>query len=79
MPNDAPDIINHPAHYTHSAIEPIDVIEEWGLGFHLGQVIKYLARAGRKGPRLEDLLKAQFYLNRAVDNERALAEVSDVE
>ena len=61
-----PDMICAPPHYTATAIEPIDVIEEWGLGFHLGQVIKYIARHGRKGDALEDLRKAKFYLDRAV-------------
>jgi hypothetical protein len=86
MPNDAPDIINNPPHYTHSAIEPIDVIEEWGLGFHLGNVIKYVARADHKGTRLADLEKARWYLERAIElahdderAERALAEATHVE
>ncbi len=48
------DPVNAPPHYTRNAdgsaraVEPIDVIEDWGLGFHEGQVLKYLARAGRK-------------------------------
>jgi uncharacterized protein DUF3310 len=58
--------INHPAHYTFSAIEPIDVIEAWELGFHLGNAVKYIARAGRKGDRLEDLKKARWYLDREI-------------
>lgn len=61
-----PDMINRPPHYVATAIEPIDVIEEWGLGFHLGQVIKYIARHGRKGDALMDLRKAKFYLDRAI-------------
>lgn len=60
------DPIQHPVHYTFSAIEPIDAIEAWQLGFHLGCVLKYLCRAGRKGSRLEDLRKAQWYLNREI-------------
>ena len=62
------DPINHPSHYTQGSIEPIDVIENWGLGFHLGNALKYIARAAHKGAELEDLQKAQFYLNRAIDN-----------
>jgi len=58
------DPIDHPSHYTFSTIEPIDVIEAWRLGFHLGCVLKYLCRAGRKGDRLQDLRKAAWYLNR---------------
>jgi hypothetical protein len=60
------DPIVRPAHYTFSAIEPIDVIETWQLGFHLGNVLKYLARAGRKGSKLEDLRKARWYLDREI-------------
>ena len=60
------DPILRPAHYTFSAIEPIDVIEAWRLGFHLGNVVKYVARAGRKGDRLQDLMKARWYLDREI-------------
>jgi hypothetical protein len=60
------DAIQRPAHYTFSAIEPIDVIEAWELGFHLGNVVKYIARAGRKGSKIEDLKKARWYLDRAI-------------
>jgi len=66
LPTAAHDPINRPAHYTFSDIEPIDVVETWGLGFHLGNVLKYLARAGRKDPQLQDLRKAQWYLNREI-------------
>lgn len=60
------DAIEHPGHYTYSAIEPIDVIEQWQLGFHLGCVVKYLCRAGHKGDKLQDLKKAAWYLNREI-------------
>lgn len=61
------DAINHPPHYAREAHEPIDVIESWGLGFHLGNVVKYIARAGMKGAALEDLKKALWYLNRYIE------------
>ena len=61
-----PDPINHPPHYTHGDIEPIDAIEAWQLGFCLGNVVKYVARAGHKGDRLEDLKKASWYLEREI-------------
>lgn len=60
------DMINRPPHYTHSAIEPLAAIEEWRLGFHLGNVVKYVARAQHKGSELDDLRKARFYLDRAI-------------
>ena len=60
------DPILHPTHYTFSTIEPIDVIEAWQLGFHLGNVLKYVARAGRKGAQIDDLKKARWYLDREI-------------
>jgi hypothetical protein len=61
------DPINHPPHYTEYAIEPINVIEAWGLGFHLGNVVKYIARSDHKGDRKQDLKKAAWYLQRELD------------
>lgn len=60
------DPVNRPAHYTRSAVETIDAIEAWGLGFHLGNVVKYVSRAGHKGAAVEDLKKARWYLDRAI-------------
>jgi hypothetical protein len=64
----AQDNVNHPSHYKMGGIETIDFIEAKDLGYHLGNVIKYITRADHKGNRLEDLKKAQWYLNRAVSN-----------
>jgi hypothetical protein len=61
------DPVNHPQHYTFSQIEVIDAIEAWKLGYHLGNVIKYVARAQHKGKYLEDLKKAQWYLQREIE------------
>jgi len=64
------DLVNHPPHYTFGSIEVLDAIEDWGLDYHSGNIVKYLTRAGRKTPdRLSDLKKAQFYLNRLVELE----------
>lgn len=63
------DSVNHPNHYQSDTIEVIEIIEAFNLNFHLGNVIKYILRAGRKGDRLEDLKKAQFYLNREIERE----------
>lgn len=60
------DMIYKPPHYTYAAIEPIDVIEAWSLGFHLGNAVKYIARAEHKGRQLEDLQKARWYLDREI-------------
>jgi hypothetical protein len=62
------DNVNSPAHYKAGGIETIDFIEAKELGYNLGNVIKYVSRADHKGKKLEDLKKAQWYLNREVDN-----------
>jgi hypothetical protein len=62
------DPVNHPSHYTSGGIETIDFIEAKDLDYNLGNVIKYITRADKKGKKLEDLKKAQWYLNRAVSN-----------
>lgn len=62
------DPVNRPPHYTYSVVEPIDAIEAWRLGYHLGNVVKYVCRAEHKGDRLEDPRKAQFYLDREIEN-----------
>lgn len=64
----ANDPVNHPAHYTQGKIEVIDFIEDKKLPYHLGNCIKYIARAGHKTacPK-EDLLKARWYLDRYID------------
>ena len=55
--------VDHPKHYhAESGVEVIDAIEAWGLGFALGNVVKYVARAGLKGDAHEDLQKALWYL-----------------
>jgi hypothetical protein len=65
----ADDPVNHPSHYTFGRFEVLDVIEDWGVNYHLGNAIKYLARAGRKDPAKErqDLEKAVFYINRRIN------------
>lgn len=60
------DPVNSPAHYTHGPVEVIDVIEGFGLGYHLGNVVKYLLRCGHKGDAIEDLKKARWYLDREI-------------
>ena len=62
------DAVNHPSHYTDGKIEVIDFIEDKGLGFCLGNAVKYIARAGKKDPakEIEDLKKAIWYINRRI-------------
>lgn len=64
------DSVNHPSHYNTGKIEVIDAIEDWQLGFHDGNVIKYVARHKHKNG-VEDLKKAAWYLNRLIQNEEA--------
>jgi hypothetical protein len=73
-----PDNINHPKHYggEDNAYEAIKVVEAWNLGFHLGNVVKYISRAGRKGDVLEDLKKARWYLEREIANRESEIEKS---
>lgn len=58
----------HPKHYNTGKYEVIDVIEDWKLGFNLGNVVKYVSRADHKGTPTSDLYKALFYLNREIAN-----------
>jgi len=68
MPLYRDDKINHPSHYKVGGIETIDFIEAKELGYHLGNVVKYISRADHKDNKLENLKKAQWYLNRIVSN-----------
>lgn len=68
------DNVNHPSHYTDGKYECIDFIESWGLGFHLGNAVKYITRAGKKDPEKtkEDIEKAIWYVKRARDYNKPL-------
>lgn len=58
--------INHPKHYKGSRFEAIDIIEDYELGFNLGNSIKYVLRAGKKDNAIVDLEKAAWYLDREI-------------
>jgi hypothetical protein len=51
-------------HYRKTDIQPIELITEWGLDFSLGNVLKYICRAGKKqnASIKDDLMKALWYL-----------------
>jgi hypothetical protein len=74
MDNKICDNVNRPSHYTDGKIEVIDYIEDKRLGFCLGNVVKYVSRAGKKHStgmtdiekEVEDLKKAQWYLARRI-------------
>jgi len=61
------DMVNDPPHYKSGGIETIDFIESKELNYRLGNVIKYITRADRKGSRQEDLKKALWYLQREIE------------
>lgn len=62
-----PETVNHPSHYGGDTVyEAIKVIEAWKLGFCLGNAVKYICRAGKKGAMVEDLLKARWYLDQEI-------------
>lgn len=64
------DAVNHPDHYggAGNPHEAIKVIEAWDLNFNLGNAVKYIARAGKKGDFITDLEKAIWYLSREIEN-----------
>ena len=53
------DVVNHPGHYTDGRIEVIEFIEDKQFGYHLGNAVKYISRAGKKDPakEIEDFVK----------------------
>lgn len=64
-------MIDHPQHYggKDNTYEAIKVIEAWGADFCLGNVLKYISRAGKKSENIiEDLEKAKWYLERKIQN-----------
>jgi uncharacterized protein DUF3310 len=67
------DEVNHPKHYTFGKFEVIEVIEDWSLGFNLGNAIKYIARAEHKGDPLVNLKKAAWYLQREIGRREVAA------
>jgi hypothetical protein len=68
------EMVNHPNHYggKENQYEVVKVCEAWDLDkdAYLFNVVKYVARAGKKNPEkeLEDLTKALWYLNRKIEN-----------
>ena len=61
------DMINDPPHYKGNNLQSIDIIEDFQLGFNLGNAIKYILRCDKKGQKTQDLDKAIWYLTRERD------------
>lgn len=69
---DTDDLVNHPSHYTQGDVECIDAIRasmstSEFLGYLKGNVQKYLWRYGQKDNPIQDLEKAQWYLNKLLE------------
>jgi len=66
--NPKKELVNHPQHYggKDNPYEAIKVIENWNLGFCLGNTIKYISRAGKKDDTVQELEKALWYLKREI-------------
>ena len=60
------EMVNHPEHYKGNKFEVIEIIEDYNLGFNLGNAVKYILRCEKKGKKTEDLNKAIWYLNREI-------------
>lgn len=58
--------VAHQQHYEARRIQPVQIIEMYQLGFHLGNVIKYVLRSDKRGQQLRDLQKARWYIDRAI-------------
>lgn len=82
LSNDVDQNVQHPIYYggADDPYEAIKVIEAWNLGFHLGNTVKYISRAGKKdgNSATQDLRKAMFYLNREIELLEKQDQVIDV-
>ena len=56
-----------PKYYRRGSIQPWDFVRDQGLNFHLGNVVKYVCRAGHKFDDIDDLEKAIHYLKNEVE------------
>lgn len=65
------DPVKGPSHYLKDRLfEPVMVIEDWDLNYHLGNALKYISRAGRKDDVIQDIEKAIWYLRRRLEVEK---------
>jgi hypothetical protein len=65
--SEQPDMVNHPKHYNVDGYEVIDIIDAFKLNFNMGNALKYLLRADRKGNKEQDINKAIWYLQREIN------------
>ena len=82
-PITVPEDKTRPSHYggADNPYEAIKVIEAWGLGFCLGNAVKYISRAGKKEgeSELDDLKKARWYIDRHIEQLQKSAAHNDKE
>lgn len=76
--NDSKEAVNHPSHYKANGMEAIDVIESFSLNFHLGNVVKYILRCGKKDDEIQELRKARWYLTREIDRREKEASLDNM-
>lgn len=61
-------------HYRTSQIQALSVIDDWGLDFATGNVLKYIQRMPHKGTPNSDSIKALWYLTYAITRDVAFAD-----
>ena len=72
-------VVVHPPHYGgDTTYEAIKVIDAWGLGFALGNVLKYICRANRKDNLVQNLKKARWYLDHEIERLEAGMTIAEV-
>lgn len=61
-----------PNYYNNTNISPFDVIDDWGLDFYSGSIVKYVKRAGKKPgeEKLKDLIKIRTYVDKLIGLEQ---------
>jgi len=76
--NKKKEMVNHPKHYggKGNRYEAIKVITAWDLGFCLGNVIKYISRAGKKDDTVQELEKALWYLRKEIKKQKSYGKES---
>ena len=73
------EMVNHPEHYKGNKFEVIDIIEDYDLGFCMGNAIKYLLRAGKKDDEIQDLNKALWYVQRRIREVDTAKQIARIE
>ncbi len=63
-------------HYRNSSIQPDDAIDEWGLNFRLGNIVKYAVRCEHKGSKQSDLIKVIWYAVKELTNDSKEADAA---